>query len=87
MKYNLLALYPGEQAEAIAKHYAAHAKIAMELRRLCDMRSYNSGSTELEPIINYLVDQIKQNHSCDLGIALEWSVTNEQKTKGVANDK
>ena len=72
MKHNLLACYPGEQAEAIAKHYAAHARIAMDLLQACNMRRCNPEATELDAVINYCVDQIKQNHSCDLGIALEW---------------
>ena len=72
MKHNLLAGYPGEQAEAIAKHYAANAKIAMELLQACEMRRCKPGATELDVVINYCVDQIKQNHSRDLGIALEW---------------
>ena len=72
--YERLWECPEEQAEAIGRHYAAHAKIAMELLKLIELRRYATDTTNAnaDAAIAYLVEQIKRNHRHDLGMALEW---------------
>lgn len=62
------------QAEAIARHYIAHANIAENLLKMVEARKHTGGYGELDRAIKMLTDEIKNNHWNDFGIALEWSV-------------
>lgn len=67
-----LEQHPHLQAEAIARHYTAHATIALGLLKMLECRRHNETLPELERSIQMLVDEIKTNHRRDLGIELEW---------------
>jgi len=67
-----LLTYPDCQAEAIAKHYAAHATIALQILKMLECRRHAGGYPELDRSIQMLVDEIKNNHWHDFGIELEW---------------
>ena len=70
--YYKLSKYPEFQAEAIAKHYVAHAMIALQLLKLTENRRHDESAQDLEYLIKMLVDQIKTNHLHDFGIELDW---------------
>ena len=67
-----LTQHPHLQAEAIAKHYTAHATIALQLLKMLECRNHTETWPELERSIQMLVDEIKTNHRHDFGIELEW---------------
>jgi hypothetical protein len=67
-----LTQHPHLQAEAIARHYTAHATIALQLLKMLECRRHTETWPELERSIQMLVDEIKTNHRHDFGIALEW---------------
>ena len=72
MARHRLLMYPDCQAEAIAKHYAAHATIALQILKMLECRQHIGGYDELDRSIQMLVDEIKNNHWHDFGIELEW---------------
>lgn len=64
-----------QQAEAIARHYVAHAQIALQALRLIELRQQyeqHLGRNPLNSTISRLIETIKSNHARDLGIELEW---------------
>lgn len=72
---------PLQQAEAIAKHYAAHATLAINLLHLIEAQreaaQQDSGTpaaidAAANAYIAYHVEEIKRNHLHDFGIELEW---------------
>lgn len=68
-----LRRFPEHQAEAIAKHYAAHATTAMQILKMIEARRGTWDATpNLDQAIQMLVEQIKTNHRHDFGIELEW---------------
>lgn len=67
-----LSLHPHLQAEAIARHYTAHATIALQLLKMLECRRHTETWPELERSIQMLTDEIKTNHRHDFGIELEW---------------
>lgn len=69
-RYRLLT-YPNHQAETIARHYVAHATMALQLLKMVETRQHNN-FPELDSRIQILVDVIKNNHWHDFGIELEW---------------
>ena len=71
----MLAEYPHLQAEAIARHYAGYATIAMQilkLLRVLETSRYKDDCAELKALIKAQVDKIKAAHREDLGLELEW---------------
>lgn len=67
-----------QQAEAIARHYVAHATIAAQLLNTIEAsRQFKSPMPELDRFISYMVNTIKANHAKDFGIELEWTVEQE----------
>ena len=62
---------PAGQAEAIASHYMSLFNTARDLHELVKMRRYG-GRSELDSVIEYLVNDIKRAHRGDFGIELEW---------------
>lgn len=72
MAFQRLEEHEHHQAEAIAKHYAAHATIALQILKMVECRKYTGGHPELDRSIQMLVDEIKNNHWHDFGIELEW---------------
>lgn len=80
-----LTQHPHLQAEAIARHYTAHATLALQLLKMVECRRHSETWPELERSIQMLVDEIKTNHRHDLGIELEWP--NEKLSHGRERDK
>lgn len=77
-----LLTYPDYQAEVIAKHYASHATVALQILKLVEChRSAGSGSNYpmIDHTIQMLVDTIKDSHWHDFGIELNWE--NEHPTR------
>lgn len=75
LKYRMLSEHPKAQAEAIAKHYAAYANIALDLLNIVEAKRHaptGADTTSSDDAIRYLVDEIKQGHAHDLGIQLDW---------------
>ncbi len=72
LAHERLSEHPHLQAEAIAKHYVAHATTALQLLKLVECRRYSGSYPELDRCIQMLVDEIKTNHRHDFGIELEW---------------
>lgn len=72
MAYHRLARHPQTQAEAIARHYLAHAATAQHLLKIIEMARYTERGPDVESAIKYLTDQIRTNHRRDLGIELSW---------------
>ena len=68
-----LLTYPDQQAEAIAKHYAAHATIALQILKMVELRRQAGAYLDHDLIILRLVEVIKKNHWHDFGIELKWS--------------
>jgi hypothetical protein len=69
-----LLKYPDCQAEAIAKHYIAHATVALQILKMlecCQSGAY----PEIADSVQMLVSVIKNNHWQDFGIELEWPNT------------
>lgn len=71
-----LAICPDYQAEAIARHYASHATLALELLKPVELRRqsavFHGDDNSLNHTIEMLVGQIKNNHWHDFGIELDW---------------
>lgn len=72
MARHKLMKYPDHQAEVIAKHYVAHANIAMEILKMVECARHTGAYAELDRSIQMLVDEIKNNHWHDFGIELNW---------------
>jgi hypothetical protein len=72
LAHERLRRFPEQQAEAIGKHYAAHATLALNLLELVRARRGSDDPTNLDAAIAHCVDQIKRNHRHDFGIELEW---------------
>ena len=70
--YEKLSRFPSEQAEAIARHYVAHAQISMQIIALVEARRHSASQDSFDAAIDYCVQQIKQNHKYDLNIELKW---------------
>jgi hypothetical protein len=71
--YETLRRFPEHQAEAIAKHYVAHAMVALQILKIIEVqRGALDTNPNIDQVIQLLVNQIKANHRHDLGIALEW---------------
>lgn len=71
LAYNMLAEHPYQQAERIAKHYVAHATIALQILELL---KHKGESKDIELCAERLVNEIKRNHRHDFGIDLEWHI-------------
>lgn len=73
-RFNLLSIAPHLQAEAIARHYLAHANIAKQMMQLVDIKSRRlvNGQERITAILEMLAEEIKTNHAHDFGIQLEW---------------
>lgn len=78
LAFDMLCNHPHLQAGRIADHYMAHAETARQLHALIEAKR-NLQSSKPTPshdaAIQYIVDTIKTNHRCDLGIELEWPKT------------
>ncbi len=72
LAYERLKRLPEMQAEIIAKHYAAHATLALTLLKLIQARRYSDNPSVFNSEIAYCMNQIKRNHQYDFGIELEW---------------
>ena len=72
IRYDQLVKYPEAQAETILRHYAAHAKIAMDTLQILNASRCAPDKKVTDELINYAVQQIKNNHIADFGIPLEW---------------
>lgn len=80
-----LSQHPHLQAEAIAKHYTAHATIALQLLKMLECRRHIGCYPELDRSIQMLVDEIKTNHRHDFGIELEWPNAPGERPAGNAH--
>lgn len=70
-----ILLDPDQQAEAIARHYAAHAMLAKDtLDMIAIKRRYDHQTPDLDMAIQTQIDAIKANHLKDFGIELEWPI-------------
>lgn len=72
LAYDRLSKFPEQQAETIARHYTAHATLALNLLELIRARRYSDNPKDLDAGIAYHLEQIKRNHRHDFGIELEW---------------
>lgn len=63
---------PESQAEAICKHYVAHAVLALDTLRLIEAARFSEDRTSADYAIKSFVATIKRNHLHDFGIELEW---------------
>lgn len=72
LAYDRMVKCPECQPEVIARHYAAHATLALNLLELCRARRYSRDTKDLDTAIEHCVEQIKNNHRHDFGIELEW---------------
>lgn len=68
----LLAEHTEARAEAIANHYTTYAQLAMELRKLTELRKRMGPSEDADKAIEMITDEIKAGHAKDLGIELLW---------------
>lgn len=75
-QYHLLSNNVKLQAERIAKHYAAFARLSLTLLELIEYQKYNDPQ-ELNDTIHYLTGKIKEGHLMDFGIELEWPTNKE----------
>lgn len=75
LAYERLRRSSEQQAEAIARHYTAHATLALTLLDLLESRKHSHDTTALDATIEICVAQIKRNHRHDFGIELEWPNT------------
>jgi hypothetical protein len=71
-KFHLLANHPHLQAEAIADHYSKLAAVAMDLRKMVDIRRHTGGSPEMDRCIERLAKEFADHHREDFGIELSW---------------
>ena len=71
-KYHRLQAHPHLRAEAIADHYSKLATVAMELRKLVEMRRYHGASPEGDRAIEHLTEEFVKHHLTDFGIELSW---------------
>jgi hypothetical protein len=78
---------PDYQAEAIAKHYASLAIVAMNLLEMLQQRRYGTNPQVLDDLIDYRVEQIKSSHRLDFGIELEWPNTELTDRRGAGSVK
>ena len=72
LAYQSLCQCQDRQAETIARHYIAHATLALNLLHLIEARRHSSDPVNLDAAIDHCVQQIKRNHMYDFGIELEW---------------
>lgn len=78
LAHNSMWKNPEGQAEKIAKHYCAHALLALQLLRFCEIKRNCKFDSDLTNFLNTdfairnLTDDIKRNHLYDFGIPLEW---------------
>jgi len=78
MRNGQLWQHPESVPEAIAKHYCAHAIVALQLLKLCDMRrnmKYSLTITEqqlndCDSAIKELTEIIKRGHLSDFGTTI-----------------
>jgi hypothetical protein len=90
LKYRMLSEHPKAQAEAIARHYAAYANIALDLLNIVEAKRHaptGADTTSSDDAIRYLVDEIKQGHAHDLGIQLDWSNAAGERQPPAHNQK
>jgi len=69
---------PEQEPEAIARHYVAHAMLALQLLEMIRFRQYGPDE-DLDCMILTLTKQIKENHLHDFGIKLEWHPNSEKQ--------
>jgi len=74
-KFHLLANHPHLQAEAIADHYSSLAAVAMDMRKMVELRRRSGGSPEMDRCIERLTKEFVDHHREDFGIELSWSNT------------
>lgn len=72
LAYSRLSQHSHLQAEAISRHYVAHATMAMNIMYLIKLRSPFRSNPELESVIESQIAIIKTNHANDLGVVLDW---------------
>lgn len=70
-QFHMLQRCPQARAERIAKHYAAHAQLAMEMLKCVEMRQHSPGP-QLEELIDHHMRIIVENHRNEFGIELSW---------------
>ena len=79
LSYSMLRADPQAQAEAIARHYIAHAQMALQIVKLLDAKKIiGDPNPAIDEIVEFQVKQIKANHWADFGIALEWPALREE---------
>ena len=75
MAYKRLQDFPNMRAEAIAKHYASLASVALQLLHIIETTRYAQSSENMKYVecaIEYLMRQIQHAHAMDFGIPLDW---------------
>lgn len=66
-------LDPVRRAQAVARHYAAHAALALEILNMVEgMEQYDIKPEIGEPTARLLLEQLQRAHLADLGVPLEW---------------
>lgn len=75
-------LNPKSEAVAIAKHYASHAILAMQILEVINQLQCIPPGTEVGPnVLQFIFENvkiIKQNHLIDFGLKLEWHPNSEK---------
>lgn len=75
LTYGSLIRFPEYQAEAIIRHYAAHASMALQTMKIMEQARYTEDKSVVNELIAYNIEIIKLNHVADFGIPLEWNRT------------
>lgn len=75
-RYRMSRIPKLAQAEAIARHYLAHAMTAGEILKMVEMCSrdrFSDQNPDALDLLDMMVSSIKQDHLHDFGIPLEWA--------------
>ena len=82
-----LARYPNTQAEAIAYHYSSLATTGATLKSLVESKQYGNPASDINKMIDMLVEDIKEAHFKAFGIELEWKEKGAIPIKSQSNQE
>lgn len=72
-RFGLLMNCPSHRPEAVCEHYLKLAQIALEMRKLLDMKRKDPGLREqVDSLLDNHMEVITRCHREDLGIELAW---------------
>lgn len=79
-QYHMLSESEEMQEERIASHYVAFAHLALQLKKMNEIRKMNrESSPELNEHIRWLTSKIREGHLTEFGIELEWKHQPKEK--------